>query len=201
MLTVVDGKLLNTRDVGNAVATMMLNGIPIDEICDTPGMPTPTQIAWMRRNDPAFAEAMTVAFEGAGIEAAMILVKGSRGPWKDEKGNRHGLDISKHQVEAAMWVAERMAPDLFQERKTVTTQEIKLTDDELAYQLQAAARSDERVRRILQSNDDIQGILTDTEGGEREPTTKQEKQRSGTKKLFSRRRGTVKSNYANVITP
>ena len=42
MLTVVDGKLLNTRDVGNAVATMLLNGIPIDQVCDTPGMPTPT---------------------------------------------------------------------------------------------------------------------------------------------------------------
>ena len=218
MLTVVDGKLLNTRDVGNAVATMLLNGIPIDQVCDTPGMPTPTQIAWMRRNDPAFSEAMTVAFEGAGIEAAMTLVKGARGVYKDRDGNRQGLDMSKHQTEAAMWVAERMAPELFQERKTVTTQEITLTDEELAYQLQSAARSDERVRRILQTNDDLQGILLDpqhNDGSAERPemsaadaeltkkmkppmTSKQERQRATVKKLFSRRRGTAKSNASNT---
>ena len=205
MLTVVDGKLLNTRDVGNAVATMLLNGIPIDEIVDTPGMPTPTQIAWMRRNDPAFAEAMTMAFEGAGIEAAMTLVQGARAKHKG------GLDLGKHQTEAAMWVAERMAPDLFQERKTVTTQEITLTDEELAYQLQNAARSDERVRRILQSNEDLQGILVDpqhndgsaesskpgSKPGSKEAGTKEERIKRTTKKLFSRRRGTAKFNQSS----
>ena len=144
MLTVVEGKLLNSREVGNAVALMLLNGTAIDEISDTPGMPTPTQIAWMRKNDPMFAEAMHTAFEGAGIEAAFTLIKGAR----DGK-------IGKNQVDSAMWVAERMAPDLFQERKTITNHEVSLSDDELRFQLQAAARSDERVRRILMEEGDL----------------------------------------------
>lgn len=141
MLTIVDGQLLNTRDVGNAVAKLLLEGMQIDHICDIEGMPTAGQIAFMRKNDPAFAEALATAFEGAGIESAMVLMKGAR------TGN-----IGKNQVEAAKWVAERMAPDLFQERKTITNQEIKLTDEELAFQLQAAMRTDERVRKIVEDH-------------------------------------------------
>ena len=144
MLTVVEGKLMNSREVGNAVALMLLNGTAIDEISHTEGMPTPVQIAWMRKNDPAFAEAMHTAFEGAGIEAAFTLIKGAR----DGR-------VGKNQVDAAMWVAERMAPDLFQERKTITNHEAILTDEELRFQLQAAARSDDRVRRILQQEGDL----------------------------------------------
>lgn len=138
MLTVVDGKLLNSMDVGNAVATLLLQGRPIDEICRIPGMPTPVQIAYMRKHDTAFNEALTVAFEGAGIECAFILMQGAR----DGK-------IGKMQTDAAMWVAERMAPELFQERKTVINQEQILTDEELRFQLAAAARSDERIRAML----------------------------------------------------
>jgi hypothetical protein len=144
MLTVVEGKLLNSREVGNAVALMLLDGKPIDEISKIAGMPTPTQIAWMRKNDPGFAEAMHTAFEGAGIEAAFTLIQGAR------TGR-----IGKTQVDSAQWVAERMAPDLFQERKTITNHEVSLSDDELRFQLQAAARSDERVRRILAETGDI----------------------------------------------
>lgn len=152
MLTVIEGKLLNSREVGNAVATMLLNGTAIDKISDTEGMPTPTQIAWMRKNDPAFAEAMHTAFEGAGIEAAFTLIRGAR----DGK-------IGKNQVDSAQWVAERMAPDLFQERKTITNHEVSLSDEELRFQLQAAARSDERVRRIL--SEDGGNILDVQENG------------------------------------
>lgn len=152
MLQVVDGKLMNTRDVGSAVAMLLMEGMAIDLISDIEGMPTPTQIAWMRKNDSDFAEAMAVAFEGAGIEAAFVLAKGARDG-----------QIGKNQVTAAMWVAERMAPDLFQERKLVTTQEITLTDEELAVQLQAAARTDQRVRRFLEaqviSEDGVVNIL------------------------------------------
>ncbi len=125
-------------DVGNAVATLLMQGMPIDEVCDIEGMPTPVQIAYMRKYDAQFGEALRTAFEGAGIECAFILMKGAR----DGR-------IGKMQTDAAMWVAERMAPDLFQERKTVTNQEIVLTDDELRFQLAAAARSDERVRQML----------------------------------------------------
>lgn len=139
VLSVVDGRLMNSREVGNAVALMLLQGHSIDEISAIEGMPTPTQIAYMRRSDVAFAEAMQTAFEGAGIESAFTLISGAR------TGK-----IGKNQLEAAKWVAERLAPELFQERKTITNEVVKLSDEELAFQLQAAARSDERVRRILQ---------------------------------------------------
>jgi hypothetical protein len=135
MLQIVNGKLMNSRDVGNAVAKLLMEGMPIDMVSGIEGMPSATQIAWMRKNDPQFAEGLTVAFEGAGIEAAFVLMKGAR----------DGA-IGKNQVEAAQWVAERMAPDLFQERRTVTTQEIPLTDEELHAQLEAAARTDIRVK-------------------------------------------------------
>lgn len=150
MLQIVDGKLMNSHQVGNAVAQLLLSGTPIDKICEIEGMPTPTQIAFMRKNDHLFAEALQVAFEGAGIEAAMVLMAGAR----------TGA-IGKNQGDAARWVAERMAPDLFQERKTITNQEIKLSDEELAFQLQAAARTDERVRKILQEQTiDIEATST-----------------------------------------
>ncbi len=143
MLQVVNGMLMNTRDVGTAVAKLLMEGMAIDRISDIEGMPSPTQIAYLRRSNPEFAEAMAVAFEGVGIEAAFVLVKGAR-----EGGN--GRDsIGKNQGDAARWVAERMAPDLFQERKTVTTQEITLTDEELHMQLEAAARTDSRVKKLL----------------------------------------------------
>ena len=145
MLTLVDGRLLNSREVGNAVAQLLLTGTPIDQICEIDGMPTPTQIAYLRKNDSQFAEALQIAFEGAGIESAFILINGAR------TGR-----IGKNQVDAAKWVAERMAPDLFQERKTVTTNELHTaTDDELMFQLQAAMRSDERVKRIFADNAEI----------------------------------------------
>jgi len=144
MLTVVNGNLMNSREVGSAVAIMLLQGTAIDKISETPGMPTPVQIAYMRKNDPAFAEAMHTAFEGAGIESAFVLLAGAR------TGK-----IGKNQLESAKWVAERMAPDLFQERKTITNHEVSLTDDELRFQLQAAARSDDRVRRTLQESGDL----------------------------------------------
>lgn len=145
MLTLVDGRLLNSREVGNAVAQLLLTGTPIDQICEIDGMPTPTQIAYLRKNDSQFAEALQIAFEGAGIESAFILINGAR------TGR-----IGKNQVDAAKWVAERMAPDLFQERKTVTTNELHTaTDDELMFQLQAAMRSDERVKRIFTDNAEI----------------------------------------------
>ena len=149
MLQVIDGKLMNSRDVGNMVAKLLMEGMAIDRVSDIEGMPSPTQIAWMRKNDPAFAEGLTVAFEGAGIEAAFTLMKGGR------DGN-----IGKNQVEAAKWVAERMAPDLFQERRTVTTQEIPLSDEELHAQLEAAARTDKRVQMFLESQAKEQGIIT-----------------------------------------
>jgi len=159
MLTIVDGRLMNSREVGNAVAQMLLEGVPIDEICRIDGMPTATQIALMRKTDSQFRDALTVAFEGAGIESAFVLVGGAR------TGK-----IGKNQLEAAKWVAERMAPDLFQERKTVTTNELHTaSDDELAFQLMAAARADERVRRILTDNAEVLGELTggDTEKNEK----------------------------------
>lgn len=147
MLTVVDGKLLNTRDVANTVASLLMNGMPIDEIAQIEGMPSAVQIAYLRKYDAQFQEALKMAFEGAGIESAFTLMAGAR------TGK-----IGKNQLEAAKWVAERMAPDLFQERKTVTNEIVTLTDEELAFQLQAAARSDERVRRLLQDADvDILG--------------------------------------------
>lgn len=152
MLQVVNGKLMNSRDVGNAVAKLLMEGMAVDLISDIEGMPSPTQIAWMRKNDPQFAEGLTIAFEGAGIEAAFVLMKGSR----------DGA-IGKNQVEAAKWVAERMAPDLFQERRTVTTQEIPLTDEELHAQLEAAARTDKRVQAFLEAQvkDQVQsGVIT-----------------------------------------
>jgi hypothetical protein len=145
VLTVVEGKLLNSREVGNAVAQLLLEGMAIDKISGIKGMPTPTQIAYMRKHDPAFAEAMHTAFEGAGIEVAFVLLAGAR----DGK-------IGKNQLEAAKWVAERMAPDLFQERKTITNHESVLTDDELMFQLQAAARSDDKVRKLLM---EIGGVI------------------------------------------
>lgn len=141
MLQIVNGKLMNSRDIGNAVAELLLQGTPIDQISQIPGMPTPVQIAYMRRTDAAFADALQTAFEGAGIESAFKLMQGARTG-----------QIGKFQVDAAKWVAERMAPELFQERKTITNEVIKLTDEELAAQLEAAARSDERVRKILDSN-------------------------------------------------
>ncbi len=168
MLRIVDGKLLNTRDVGNAVAKLLLEGMAIDQISAIEGMPTAVQIAFMRKNDAAFAEALTTAFEGAGIESAMVLMQGAR------TGN-----IGKNQVEAAKWVAERMAPELFQERKTITNQEIKLSDEELAFQLQAAARTDERVRKILQEQSiDIEAVSVPDRDGQQsseQVPTKQEK--------------------------
>lgn len=158
MLQIVDGKLMNSHQVGNAVAQLLLSGTPIDKICEIEGMPTPTQIAFMRKNDHLFAEALQVAFEGAGIEAAMVLMAGAR----------TGA-IGKNQGDAARWVAERMAPDLFQERKTITNQEIKLSDEELAFQLQAAARTDERVRKILQEQTiDIEATSTPERGAGQE---------------------------------
>jgi len=160
VLTVVDGKLLNSMDVGNAVATLLMQGMPIDEICAIEGMPTPVQIAYMRKYDAAFGEALRTAFEGAGIECAFILMRGAR----------NGR-IGKMQTDAAMWVAERMAPELFQERKTVTSQEIILTDDELRFQLAAAARSDERVRAMLADGRILDAEVIHPKVGEAEADT------------------------------
>ena len=148
MLTVVEGRLMNSREVGNAVATLLMKGMALDQICDIEGMPTPTQIAYMRRNDVAFAEAMSVAFEGAGIEAGLVLLKGARTG-----------EVGKNQVDAAKWVAERMAPELFQERKTITQEERGLTDEELMFQLQAAARTDDRVKKLLETRDGQMDIV------------------------------------------
>ena len=185
MLQIVDGKLMNSHQVGNAVAQLLLSGTPIDKICEIEGMPTPTQIAFMRKNDHLFAEALQVAFEGAGIEAAMVLMAGAR----------TGA-IGKNQGDAARWVAERMAPDLFQERKTITNQEIKLSDEELAFQLQAAARTDERVRKILQEQTiDIEATSTPErtpeqadpeEAGRGEPDSKPERAKRAFRELARR---------------
>jgi hypothetical protein len=158
MLTLVDGRLLNSREVGNAVAQLLLTGTPIDQICEIDGMPTPTQIAYLRKNDSQFADALQVAFEGAGIESAFILINGAR------TGK-----IGKNQVDAAKWVAERMAPELFQERKTVTTNELhSATDEELIFQLQAAMRSDERVKKLVADNVEVLGELANPPATERE---------------------------------
>lgn len=194
-LHVVDGKLMNTREVGNAVGLLLLQGTPIDQICQIEGMPTATQIAYMRRNDPEFGEALMVALEGGGIESALVLMEGAR------TGK-----IGKNQLEAAKWVAERLAPDLFQERKTVTHEEHKLTDEELAFQLQAAARSDERVRRLLASNGDLLDSITHTDGTEarREEAARRADEpgkKKAVKKLLARTRMSRKSNHniGNVI--
>jgi len=200
-LQVVDGKLMNSREIGNAVAVMLLNGTPIDRICEIEGMPTATQIAYMRKYDGAFAEAMQTAFEGGGIESALVLMKGAR----DGK-------IDRNQLEAAKWVAERMAPDLFQERKTITSEERLLTDEELAFQLQAAARSDERVRRLLAGNgqmlDDITHVDgTDSRAEEQDRLTRVEeltRNKSAMKqlrKIVARRREKSKSPKIKDITP
>lgn len=200
-LHVVDGKLMNTREVGNAVGLMLLNGTPLDQICQIEGMPTATQIAYMRRSDSEFAEALMVALEGGGIESALVLMEGAR------TGK-----IGKNQLEAAKWVAERLAPDLFQERKTVTHEERVLSDEELAFQLQAAARSDERVRRLLASNGDLLDSITHTDGTEaRQNEATQQASESelakkrSVKKLFARTRVARKSSSANTsikdITP
>lgn len=141
MLQVVNGQIMNSRDVGNAVAKLLLGGMAMDQISALPGMPTPVQIAYLRRSDPQFADAFTTALEGAGIEAAFALMGGFR----------EGSRMNKNQIQAAMWVAERTAPELFQERKTITSQETILSDEELAFQIQAAARSDERVLKMVQN--------------------------------------------------
>lgn len=185
MLQVVEGRIMNSRDVGNAVAKLLLEGMPMDQIADIPGMPSAVQIAYLRKTDVAFADALHTAFEGAGIEAAFTLMKGAR----DGK-------IGKTQVESAQWVAERMAPDLFQERKTITNQEIKLTDEELAFQLQAAARSDERVMKLLRKS----GVTMD---GEMSPKEKARKSMKEIRRFVGRNKPTPrrKEPELKVINP
>lgn len=183
MLQVVDGRIMNSRDVGNAVAKLLLEGMAMDQIADIPGMPSAVQIAYLRKTDVAFADALHTAFEGAGIEAAFTLMKGARGG-----------AIGKCQVEAAQWVAERMAPDLFQERKTITNQEIKLTDEELAFQLQAAARSDERVMKLLRES----GVTLD---GEMSPREKARKSMKEIRRFVGRNKPRAKEPEMKIINP
>ena len=175
MLRIVDGKLLNSREVGTAVANLLMQGTPIDQICEIQGMPSATQIAYLRRADAAFSEAMTIALEAAGLECAMILLKGARDG-----------DINKNQVEAAKWVAERAAPELFMERKEIQTKERDLTDAELMFQLEAAARSDERVKRLLEANN---------------PTIGMNPVKKDLRKFVSRRRETRKIPRAIDVVP
>lgn len=151
MLNVVNGKLVNSRDIAAIIVQHMAEGMSIRDVCEMEGMPSPTQLAIMRRTDPQFAEALAMGLEACGIQAAFTLVGGALSG-----------KIGKNQLDAAKWVAERMAPELFQERKTVTQNLMhELSDEELQFQLQAAMRSDERVRKIVTT---LEGEVT-PEGG------------------------------------
>ena len=95
-------------------------------------------------------------------------------------------------------------------RKTVTHEERVHSDEELAFQLQAAARSDERVRRLLASNGDLLDSITHTDGTEarQNEATQQASEselakKQAVKKLFARTRVARKSNQTSIkdITP